>query len=282
MNGFWEWWQRIPYNLDPVIVSIGGFELRWYGMMYVIAFVLTYVLVQYRVKQDETEYSQEVIEHFFVLAILGVLLGGRLGYVLFYNFGYYLRHPLEAILPLSFTNGVEFTGISGMSYHGGVIGVVLAFIYVSRKHHVNFFRFVDVIIPAIPLGYTFGRLGNFINGELYGRITTVPWGMYFPADPTGQLRHPSQLYEGFFEGIFLFIILWTIRNRSPYPGFLAGLYLIGYGVVRFFIEFCRQPDPHLGKVLWFFTTGQILCAAMIAGGLLLWYLATRYGPGRST
>ncbi|HKJ66496.1 MAG TPA: prolipoprotein diacylglyceryl transferase [bacterium] len=281
MNGFWEWWQQIPYHMNPVIVSIGGFELRWYGTMYVIAFALTYLLVQYRVKQNETQYSQEVIEHFFVLAILGVLLGGRLGYVLFYNLGYYLRHPLEIILPLSFTNGVEFTGISGMSYHGGVIGVVLAFIYVSRKHQVNFFRFIDLVVPAIPLGYTFGRLGNFINGELFGRATSVPWGMYFPADPTGQLRHPSQLYEAFFEGIFLFIILWSIRNRSPYPGFLAGLYLIGYGVVRFFIEFYRQPDPHLGKVLWFFTTGQILCAAMIAGGLVLWYLAQRYGPART-
>lgn len=278
MSGFWDWWQHIPYHMDPVILSIGGFQIRWYGTMYVIAFVLTYLLVQYRVKHKETEYSQEVIENFFVLAILGVLLGGRLGYVLFYNLGYYLHHPWEIILPFSFNNGVHFTGIAGMSYHGGVIGVILAFVYISRKHKVNFFKFTDLVAPAIPLGYTFGRLGNFINGELYGRVTSVPWGMYFPADPTGQLRYPSQLFEAFFEGIVLFILLWSIRKRSPFPGFLAGLYLLGYGVVRFFIEFIRQPDPQLGTVIGFLTMGQILCLAMIIGGLLMWYLAKRFPP----
>ncbi len=275
MSGFWHWWQHIPSHLSPVIVSIGGFQLRWYGMMYIIAFVLTYLLTKYRIEHEDFDYSMETIENFFMWAILGVLLGGRLGYVLFYNLPYYLHHPWEIILPFSFEGGFHFTGISGMSYHGGVIGVLLAFIYISKKYEVKFFKFTELIVPAIPIGYTFGRLGNFMNGELYGRITTVPWGMYFPDAPTHQLRHPSQLYEATFEGIVLFLIVWSLRKKSPFPGFLTGLYLIGYGVFRFFIEFFRQPDPQLGHVLGFLTMGQILCIVMIIGGLIVWYLARR-------
>lgn len=278
MSSFWQWWQNLPAEMSPIIFSIGNFQLRWYGMMYIIAFALTYVLVRYQIKKGEYDYSDEIIESFFMWAILGVLLGGRIGYVIFYNLGYYLLHPLEAILPFSFSNGIQFTGIAGMSYHGGVIGVLLAFVYVSKKYEVNFFNLTDMVVPAIPLGYTFGRLGNFINGELYGRVTEVPWGMYFPAAPSHQLRHPSQLYEAFFEGIFLFAILWAIRKKSPFPGFLPGLYLIGYGVVRFFIEFYRMPDEHLGTVLGFLTMGQILCLGMIIGGLVFWYAAKQYGP----
>lgn len=264
--------------MSPIIFSIGGFELRWYGMMYIIAFTLTYVLVRVQIKRGEYDYSDELVESFFMWAILGVLLGGRIGYVIFYNLGYYLQHPLEAILPFSFSNGIQFTGIAGMSYHGGVIGVLLAFVYVSNKFEISFFNLTDMVVPAIPLGYTFGRLGNFINGELYGRVTEVPWGMYFPAARSHQLRHPSQLYEAFFEGIFLFAILWAMRKKSPFPGFLPGLYLIGYGVVRFFIEFYRMPDEHLGTVLGVLTMGQILCLGMIIGGLVFWYAAKQYGP----
>jgi len=278
MEQFWQWWQHIPSHLSPVIFSVGSFQLRWYGVMYLVAFVLTYVLVQYRIKHKEFDYSQEVVENFFMWAILGVLIGGRFGYVLFYNLAYYIHHPLEIVLPFSFDNGIHFTGISGMSYHGGVIGVTIAFIYISRKYKVNFFKFSELVVPGIPLGYTFGRLGNFMNGELYGRLAHIPWGMYFPLDPTHQLRHPSQLYEAFFEGIFLFIVLWVVRKKSPFYGFLPGLYLIGYGIVRFFIEFFRMPDEQLGEVLWFLTMGQILCLAMILGGLVLWWLAVKFQP----
>ena len=278
MSSFWQWWQNLPSEMSPIIFSIGGFELRWYGMMYIIAFTLTYVLVRVQIKRGEYDYSDELVESFFMWAILGVLLGGRIGYVIFYNLGYYLQHPLEAILPFSFSNGIQFTGIAGMSYHGGVIGVLLAFVYVSNKFEISFFNLTDMVVPAIPLGYTFGRLGNFINGELYGRVTEVPWGMYFPAARSHQLRHPSQLYEAFFEGIFLFAILWAMRKKSPFPGFLPGLYLIGYGVVRFFIEFYRMPDEHLGTVLGVLTMGQILCLGMIIGGLVFWYAAKQYGP----
>ena len=158
-------------------------------------------------------------------------------------------------------------GISGMSYHGGAIGVLLASIIFCRKHRINFWRFADLFCPAIPLGYTFGRIGNFINGELYGRVTTVPWGMYFPLDPYHRLRHPSQLYEAFFEGIFLFAILWMMRKKKYFDGFLFSLYLIGYGTVRFFIEFFRAADPQVGFVFGMLTMGQVLCLVMVFLGI---------------
>jgi phosphatidylglycerol:prolipoprotein diacylglycerol transferase len=156
-----------------------------------------------------------------------------------------------------------------MSYHGGVIGVILVSIFFCHKYRINFWNFADLLCPAIPLGYTFGRIGNFINGELYGRVTAVPWGMYFPLDPMHQLRHPSQLYEVFFEGIFLFVILWSLRKMKCFDGFFFSLYLIGYGLVRFFIEFVREPDPQLGFILGPFTMGQILCIFMILGGIFI-------------
>jgi phosphatidylglycerol:prolipoprotein diacylglycerol transferase len=204
--------------------------------------------------------------------MLGVIIGGRFGYALFYNFDYYVQHPLEIILPFDFSHGVKFVGISGMSYHGGLIGVVIAFILFCRKRKFNFWHFGDLFGPAIPLGYTFGRIGNFINGELWGRVTTVPWGMYFPLDSTNSLRHPSQLYEALFEGIFLFILLWLISKKKIFDGFLVGFYIFGYGFVRFFIEFFREPDSQLGLVLGFMSMGQVLCLLMMAAGvsILIW------------
>jgi phosphatidylglycerol:prolipoprotein diacylglycerol transferase len=163
-----------------------------------------------------------------------------------------------------------------MSYHGGLIAVLLATILFCYKNKINFWHFTDLLVPAIPLGYTFGRLGNFTNGELYGRVTTMPWGMYFPLDPTYQLRHPSQLYEAFFEGVFLFVILWFLRKRSPFNGFLISLYLIGYGTVRFFIEFVRQPDTQLGFILGPFTMGQLLSFSMILGGSVVFLMKKKF------
>ena len=194
-----------------------------------------------------------------------MIIGARLGEVFFYNFSYFVQHPLEIFLPFSFSNGVQFTGISGMSYHGGVIGIILFSIWFFRKQKIDFWRFADLIVPSIPLGYTFGRLGNFINGELWGRITAVPWGMYFPLDPTQSLRHPSQLYEAFFEGIFLFVILWLLRKKKYVDGFLMGLYIFGYGFVRFMIEFFREPDFMVGPV----SIGQVLCSLMMAIGVII-------------
>jgi phosphatidylglycerol:prolipoprotein diacylglycerol transferase len=211
----------------------------------------------------------ETVQDYLVWAMLALILGGRFGYALFYNFGYYFQHPLEIILPFDFSNGMKFVGLSGMSYHGGLIGIVIATFLFCRKRQINIWHFIDLFCPAIPLGYTFGRIGNFINGELYGRVTTVPWGMYFPLDITHSLRHPSQLYEALFEGVILFILLWLIRKKTDCDGFLIGIYICGYGFVRFFIEFFREPDYQLGFVLGFMSMGQVLCSLMIMAGIII-------------
>jgi len=275
LNKFLDFWNYLPGQINPIILQIGQFQVRYYGIMYVIAFSIVYFLVIHRTKNENYQYSKEIIKDYFIWAILGVMIGGRLGYVAFYNLQYYVSNPLEIILPFSLSNGFQYTGIVGMSYHGGLIGVLLGSILFCYRRKINFWNFADLMIPAIPLGYTFGRIGNFINGELYGRVTTVPWGMYFPLDATGQLRHPSQLYEAFFEGIFLFAVLWGIRKKSLFNGFLLSLYLIGYGLVRFFIEFVRQPDFQLGFITGPFTMGQILCFAMISGGMSVFLIKKR-------
>lgn len=269
MEVFINTWQNLPAQISPVLFSIGSFQLRYYSLMYIIAFVLVYLMVSYRIKHENYEYSTETIQDYMVWAMLGVIFGGRLGYVLFYNFSYYLQHPLEIILPFDFSNGIKFIGLSGMSYHGGLIGVAVVSLYFCLKSKINFWRFADLFMPAVPLGYTFGRIGNFINGELFGRATTMPWGMYFPLDPTQQLRHPSQLYEAFFEGIVLFAILWLLRKKKHFDGYLLGSYLCGYGFVRFIIEFFREPDYQLGFVLGFLSMGQVLCLLMILCGAVI-------------
>lgn len=262
-----EFWNHMPEHIDPVLFQAGQFQVRYYGLMYVVAFSVVYMLVMFRIRHEKYEYSGELIQNYFIWAILGVIVGGRLGYVLFYNFSYYSTRPLEIILPFSLNGGFHYTGIGGMSYHGGMIAVLLATIFFCRSNKINFWRFTDLLAAAIPLGYTFGRIGNFLNGELYGRITDVPWGMYFPLDMTGRLRHPSQLYEAFFEGIFLFLILWSIRKIKLFDGFFLGLYIIGYGTVRFFIEFVREPDSHIGYFFGYITLGQILCLFMVLAGI---------------
>jgi phosphatidylglycerol:prolipoprotein diacylglycerol transferase len=276
LDNFVSFWQHLPSKIDPSIFSIGSFQVRYYSLMYIVAFALTYLLITYRLRTEKFPYTREAIQDFMVWGILGLILGGRLGYVIFYNLGYFIRHPLEIFLPFSFANGVKFVGISGMSFHGGLIGIVVAsamFCYVQR---VRFWDLADLLIPCVPLGYTFGRIGNFINGELWGRATAAPWGMVFPLDPSRMLRHPSQLYEAFFEGLFLFAVLWAIRRKRPFEGAFLAYYLIGYGAVRFFIEFVREPDAHIGLYLGWITIGQILCLAMIlAGAVLYLYLQSR-------
>ncbi|MGA2525788.1 MAG: prolipoprotein diacylglyceryl transferase [Smithellaceae bacterium] len=262
-------WQQIPAQINPAIFSIGSFQLRYYSLMYIVAFVIVYFLVLYRIKHEKYKYTAENIQDYLVWAMIGLLIGGRLGYALFYNFGYYFQHPLEIILPFDFSNGIRFIGISGMSYHGGLIGVIVMTILFCRKRKIKFWQFADLLCPAIPLGYTFGRIGNFINGELFGRVTTVPWGMYFPLDPSHSLRHPSQLYEALFEGIVLFILLWLIRKKKMFDGFFIGIYICGYGFVRFFIEFFREPDSQLGFVLGPLSMGQVLCILMMMAGIAI-------------
>jgi len=264
-----NWWNHIPEHINPNIVEIGPFPIRYYGLMYVVAFTITYLLVLHRLNNERYEYSKNTIQTYFLYAISGTLIGGRLGFVLFYDLTYFIAHPLRVICPFDYSNGFHYIGLFGMSYHGGLLGVILASLLFCYKERVNFWRFADLVSPAIPLGFTFGRIGNFLNGELYGRVTSVPWGMYFPLDETHQLRHPSQLYEAFFEGIFLFTILWSIRKKRYFDGFHFCFYIIGYGIVRFCIEFVREPNPGLGSIWHLFTMGQVLCIVMVLGGTFI-------------
>lgn len=282
MADFWAWWQHLPEHISPVIFQIGSFKLQYYGLMYIVAFGITYALVLYRLRHEPRfAVTRDQVNDMTTYAIVGLMLGARLGYVVFYNMPYFMKHPLEIVLPFDVDNGFAFTGISGMSYHGGLIGALAGGWLYTRRQGLRLRDVLDLYLPVIPLGYTFGRLGNFLNGELYGRVTTAPIGMVFPLAPDRALRHPSQLYEAFFEGVVLFIVMWSIRRVRAPRGAMLAFYLIGYGLVRFLIEFFREPDAHLGPVLAWMTMGQVLCAAMIAAGIAL-YLILKGRPDEST
>lgn len=261
-------WQDLPTYITPYILDVGFFRLHWYGLMYIVAFVIVIVLVLYRIRTEDIPISKERALDYLVWAIIGVLVGGRLGYVLFYDPLHFLFHPLEIFLPFRFSNGFQLTGISGMSYHGGLIGVILVTWWFAKKYQVHLGRLIDLFLPAVPLGYLFGRLGNFINGELYGRATESFLGMRFASDPA-ILRHPSQLYEAFFEGLVLFVLLWLLRKKKALRGHLLSIYILGYGLVRFCIEFVREPDSQLGFVLGPFTMGQVLSLIMVFAATFL-------------
>ncbi len=289
LTNFLDFYQNLPNRVNPSIISFYGFELRWYSLGYIFSFLLFWALISYRIKKNEAAFKitlKDIEDSMFYL-FLGVILGGRLGYVIFYDFSYYIKNPISVIFPFSFENGFKFTGISGMSYHGGVLGVIVSILLFCKKKQKFFFDVMDFYLPCIPIGYFFGRLGNFMNGELYGRITESPWGMYFYTQYIiddqkikkvfTELRHPSQLYEAFFEGLVLFFFLWLIRNNKKLrKSFISAFYLIGYGSFRFFIEFYREPDKQfvnhgqeIGTAFWFLTMGQILCFFMVFIGLFL-------------
>jgi len=271
-----DWWQHLPGRINSVAFSIGHFEVRYYGLMYIVAFLTVYGLASWRLKREPRfEISSAQLQNIMMALLIGLLIGGRLGYVFLYNFEYYIQHPLEIFLPFQFQNGIRFVGFAGMSYHGGVIGIVLAAIIILRKYRLDFFPVSDFIVPCIPIAYTFGRLGNFINGELYGRTTDMAIGMYFPNAPGAALRHPSQLYEGFFEGIVLFCILWPLRNRLKVEGATLSLYLAGYGIVRFLIEYTREPDSNLGLIILGLSMGQLLSLIMIVAAAVLYVFLLR-------
>jgi phosphatidylglycerol:prolipoprotein diacylglycerol transferase len=272
MDNFLLWWQNLPSQMNPVLFSLGTLSVRWYGMMYIVAFSVVYLMTRYRLKTEKLSFDKSFAGDALTWAMAGVVLGGRIGYILFYGMDSFLQDPLGTLLPwASSAEGCRFSGITGMSYHGGIIGTIIALWTYSRSQNKGFFETFDLFIPSVPLGYTFGRLGNFINGELYGRVTDAAVGMYFPMASTSELRHPSQLYEAFFEGIVLFLILWFLRRRSPYPGFLSGIYLFCYGLFRFFIEFYREPDPQIGFVLLNFSMGQVLCFIMMLAGAAVFF-----------
>ncbi|MDB5050012.1 MAG: lgt [Fibrobacteres bacterium] len=283
MGGFLYWWQHLPERLNPVLFALGPLRVQWYGLMYIIAFAITYFLARRRCRLEDRfkQYDDEYLKNLLTYGFIGVLAGGRLGYVLFYNLHYYLTNPLEIIMPFSFAGGFHFTGISGMSYHGGAIGAIVGSYVFSRRYKADFWNLSDLFFPIAPLGYTCGRLGNFINGELWGRVTTAHIGMYFPLAPNpGALRHPSQLYEAFFEGVFLYVVFLFLRKLRLPKGSMSAIYIFCYGFVRFFIEFFREPDRHLGFVLLGrFSRGQELCALMMLAGIALFlYLKFRQPP----
>ena len=270
------WWQTLPSKMDPVLVSIGPLTIYWYSTMYLVSFGVVYILCRRKIKDNSfTKINVEQLEDLLSWCFIGLLIGARVGYVLFYNFEYYISNPLEIIIPFKYYNGNwVFTGIAGMSYHGGLIGVVSAIWFFSRKLKLHFFELSDFLTAAIPMGYFFGRIGNFINGELYGRVTEASIGMYFPNAGDQSLRHPSQLYEALFEGIILYYVI-NFFNKHKELGFNSGAYVVGYGFVRFFIEYFRQPDAHLGFIFFNLSMGQILCIVMMLCGLYIWYIGNK-------
>lgn len=273
MNIYLNFWQAIPSFIDPVAFSFFGFEIRYYSLMYLVAFVVVYALVSYRIKSEKQfkGISIETVQDIFLVAIIGVILGGRIGYALFYNFDYYLVNPLELMIPIDLSTG-KFTGITGMSFHGGLIGAILAsFGYIKYKG-IDFKKFENLIMPAVPLGYMFGRIGNFLNNELWGRETASWLGMKVG----GAMRHPSQLYEAFFEGLVLFVLFWIFRNHKWFQNKFLALFLIGYGLFRFLIEFLREPDEHIGFLALNLSLGQYLCLVMILIGFVIGFRSKKF------
>lgn len=244
-------------EISPYIIKIGPIGPTWYGLMYVVGFILGYQLLKYHLK-DRDDWHEEQLNSLLTYVILGVILGGRIGYVFFYHFDLFVENPLYL---LKITQG-------GMSFHGGLLGVLLAvalFVYHQKK---SFLVTMDFIAPVFPIGLFFGRLGNFINGELWGHQTDVPWAVVFPNDPSALARHPSQIYEALLEGVLLFVILNLYYKRRPATGRVGGLFLLGYGLARFVVEFVRLPDAHIGYMAFgWLTRGQLLTVPMILIGL---------------
>lgn len=252
-------------NFDPVAFSLFGLDVHWYGLMYVAAFSSVYFLWVYRsnklVQYAGSKWNTDAISDLIFYGALGAVLGGRLGYVLFYKPAYYAENLLEVVY---LQNG-------GMSFHGGLLGVIVGIYLFSRKYQMSLLGVGDFVAPVAPLGLFFGRMGNFINQELWGKVTDVPWGMVFTNG--GPLpRHPSMLYEAFLEGLLLLAVLWYVARKPRSPGTLSGLFLIGYGSARILVEFFRVPDEHLQYLfLNWVTMGQILSLPMILLGLWLVY-----------
>lgn len=246
--------------IDPVIFSIGPLQLRWYGLMYLLGFLAVYILGKRRCKYPWSPLKSHEIEDLVFYGALGAIIGGRLGYVFFYGFDYFLHDPFWLIRIWE----------GGMAFHGGLLGVVFSLYLYSKKIGKSFSSLCDFVVPLAPIGLGLGRVANFINGELFGRQTDAPWGMIFPTDPLLQQRHPSQLYQFFFEGIVLFLLLYSISRKEKPPWFMSALFLIGYGLIRFSIEFFREPDSDL--FFEWMTRGQFLSVPMILIGaiMLLW------------
>ncbi|MEJ5348842.1 MAG: prolipoprotein diacylglyceryl transferase [Desulfosoma sp.] len=253
----------IPYpNIRPEILSIGPIQLRWYGLMYVLGFLSTYYLASRLPKAKEIGLTSERMQDLILYLAVGLVVGARLGFLLFYqydNWSFYLKNPLEIIA----------TWHGGMSFHGGLIGSVFAGWIFCRRIGLPFWGVADCVAVTAPIGLGLGRLGNFINGELYGRPSRVPWAMVFP-DGGPIPRHPSQIYEALGEGVLLFIILWRLSRHQRKDGVLVTAFLFFYGAIRFLLEFFREPDENLGFLWGSLTMGQILCSVMMLTAAVLY------------
>jgi phosphatidylglycerol:prolipoprotein diacylglycerol transferase len=245
-------------NFDPVAFSLGPLAVRWYGLMYLAGFSAAWWLGVRRIKLGRSPVNRQQFDDLLFGSIVGVILGGRLGYILFYKPAYYFSHPLEIVAIWQ----------GGMSFHGGFLGVLIAMVFVAYKHRLRWLDVTDFIAPLCPLGFATGRLGNFINGELWGRPTDLPWGMVFRG-AGGVARHPSQLYQMALEGIALFVILWWFSSKPRPRGQVSAVFLMGYGAFRFIVEFAREPDDFLGLLALGLSMGQWLSLPMIAAGIAL-------------
>ena len=257
-------------QFDPVAIHLGPMAIRWYGLMYLIGFVMLWLLGRYRIKhQPWIGFTVKELEDMIFYGVLGVILGGRLGYVLFYKPDYYLVHPLEIFMIWQ----------GGMSFHGGFLGVLAAMWVFGRRFKKDWYTIMDFVAPLVPPGLAAGRLGNFINAELPGRVTDMPWGMIFPPDTA--VRHPSQIYQFAMEGLLLFIIVWVYSLKPRPRGAIAGVFLGGYGVFRFVAEYFREPDNFLGLLAWGLSMGQWLSLPMIIGGVAMVVWAYRKSPSKA-
>ncbi|MDH4230203.1 MAG: prolipoprotein diacylglyceryl transferase [Nitrospirota bacterium] len=247
-------------NIDPVIVHLGPLAIRWYGMAYLCGFLFGYLLTGRQRREGLLNITSDQLSGLVTAMILGVILGGRLGYVLFYDLPHYFNHPLQAF--------AIWRG--GMSFHGGLLGTLVAGALYCRSEKLPYLSVADRVAVVVPVGLFFGRVANFINGELWGRTTDMPWGMIFPY--AGALpRHPSQIYEALLEGLLLFALMWLMRKRLARPGALLGLFMVSYGILRVFVEFFREPDAQVGFLFSLVTMGQVLSGVMLAvGAWLLW------------
>ncbi len=254
-------------NIDPVALSLGPVQIHWYGLMYLLGFLGVWLLGRYRA--ERYGWTHDEVEDLLFYGAVGVILGGRIGYIIFYDLASFIEHPLDIIKVWQ----------GGMSFHGGLIGVLFAFWYFANKTSRSFFAISDFIAPFVPIGLFTGRIGNFINGELWGNVSNVPWAMVFPTGGPSP-RHPSQLYEAALEGLVLFAILWLFSQKTRPLGAVSGLFLIGYGCFRFIVEFVRVPDPQYGHLAFgWLTMGQILSTPMILLGVyLMWRSYNKVKP----
>ena len=279
---YMEYWNHIYEHFNPVALDLGFISVHWYGIMYISALLTALWFAKWIVQKDNMLISEEMLDSYFIWIEIGIILGARIWYILFYdqNTSYYLSHPWQIFNP--FQNG-EFVGIRGMSYHGAVVGASIASYFFARRHPGVIYKILDVVALAVPVGFVFGRIGNFLNQELVGRVTDVPWGIYVQ-DPISHellLRHPSQLYEGFLEGIVIATLIYLYRNHRKFDGALVGIYGVMYGTARFIVEFWREADVQLGYYDGWITMGQIQSLVMIALSIAIYFFFKKHSIPRS-